>query len=378
MKFKLAILNVLAKSPDRRTSLDEVKVAAQILMATQDQTGQLQRFSEFGDIDIFKSGLVERDENGLQITEEGLSLLRSLEIPNGSLPESSSEIAEISEMTPGGMTHDAVVPDSPLEHLYLELVRPEVEDDRHHPSANDETSRTAASPDIALKINPIRKNNSKIGTPIRISLAIARIAAFIAAKKQYILDAGRRHLEQGRPIPPTTKNALSAWTGAAFAILSLTSVVACVVAAISFAQIRSFKSQVAALHREFLADKERIAVLEKIEKTKSDQEAEAQSKPVAKNVVESGKQASPDQTALSLSREEIQLIRDYIKPARSVDPTAPPINVGDPAGGGMIPLPSQLTDKVPRLLGGKFATRNGVVIIVKRASHQVDAVLAPN
>ena len=375
MKFKLAILNVLAKSPDGRTSLDEVKVAAQILMATQDQTGQLQRFSEFGDIDIFKSGLVERDENGLQITEAGLSLLRSLEIPNGSLPESSSEMAEISEMTPSGMTHDAVVPDSPLAHLYLGLVRAEVEDDRHHPSANDETSRANEAPNIASRINPVKKTKSRIRTPIRISLAIARIAAFIAAKKQYILDVGRRHLEQGRPIPPTPKSALSAWTGAVFAILSLTSVVACVVAAIAFAQIRSFKSEVAALHREFLADKERIAVLEMIEKTKSNQEGEVQTKPVAKNVVESGKQGSLDQTALGLSREEIQLIRDYIKLAPSADTAAPAINVGDPVGGATIPLPSPITEKIPKLLGARFTTRNGAIIIIKRDSHKADAVL---
>ena len=375
MKFKLAILNVLAKSPDRRTSLDDVKVAAQILMATQDQTGQLQRFSEFGDIDIFKSGLVERDENGLQITEAGLSLLRSLEIPNGSLPESSSEMAEISEMTPSGMTHDAVVPDSPLAHLYLGLVRAEVEDDRHHPSANDETSRANEAPNIASRINPVKKTKSRIRTPIRISLAIARIAAFIAAKKQYILDVGRRHLEQGRPIPPTPKSALSAWTGAVFAILSLTSVVACVVAAIAFAQIRSFKSEVAALHREFLADKERIAVLEMTEKTKSNQEGEVQTKPVAKNVVESGKQGSLDQTALGLSREEIQLIRDYIKLAPSADTAAPAINVGDPVGGATIPLPSPITEKIPKLLGARFTTRNGAIIIIKRDSHKADAVL---
>jgi hypothetical protein len=44
----------------------------------------------------------------------------------------------------------------------------------------------------------------------------------------------------------------------------------------------------------------------------------------------------------------------------------------------MIPLPSQLTDKVPKLVGGKFSIRNGVIIIVKRDSRQADAVLAPN
>ena len=85
-----------------------------------------------------------------------------------------------------------------------------------------------------------------------------------------------------------------------------------------------------------------------------------------------------DQTALNLSREEIQLIKDYIKPAPSAGAASATINVGDPVEGGMIPLPSQLTDKVPKLVGGKFSIRNGAIIIVKRDSRQADAVLAPN
>jgi hypothetical protein len=85
-----------------------------------------------------------------------------------------------------------------------------------------------------------------------------------------------------------------------------------------------------------------------------------------------------DQTALNLSREEIQLIKDYIKPAPSAGAAAATINVGDPVEGAMIPLPSQLTDKVPKLVGGKFTIRNGAIIIVKRDSRQADAVLAPN
>ena len=67
-----------------------------------------------------------------------------------------------------------------------------------------------------------------------------------------------------------------------------------------------------------------------------------------------GGEIRPAQTGLNLSREEIQLIRDYIKPAPTTGPAAPAINVGDPVDGAMIPLPSPLTDKVPKLLGAKF------------------------
>jgi len=72
------------------------------------------------------------------------------------------------------------------------------------------------------------------------------------------------------------------------------------------------------------------------------------------------------------------LIREYIKPAPSAGTAAPAINVGDSVSGAMIPLPSQLTEKVPKLLGAKFMTRNGTIIIAKRDSRQADAVLAPN
>jgi hypothetical protein len=45
---------------------------------------------------------------------------------------------------------------------------------------------------------------------------------------------------------------------------------------------------------------------------------------------------------------------------------------------GTIPLPSPLTDKIPKLLGGRFTIRNGAIVILKRDSHQADAVLLPN
>ncbi|MGY4320593.1 hypothetical protein [Bradyrhizobium sp. JR3.5] len=37
-----------------------------------------------------------------------------------------------------------------------------------------------------------------------------------------------------------------------------------------------------------------------------------------------------------------------------------------------------LTKKVPRLVGAKFATRNGTIIISTRNSRRVDAVLMAN
>jgi hypothetical protein len=85
-----------------------------------------------------------------------------------------------------------------------------------------------------------------------------------------------------------------------------------------------------------------------------------------------------DQAGLKLSQEEIQLIRSFIIPAPLTGPATPAINAGDPITGAMIPLPSQLIDKVPKLAGAKFTTRNGAIVISGKDSNKADLVLAPN
>src|SRR6266436_8503339 len=79
VNFKLAILTVLANWPDRRATIDEIRHEVGIIFANGDQTDLLKRLSALGDIDIFQTGLVSRNEEGFQITEAGLSLLQSLE-----------------------------------------------------------------------------------------------------------------------------------------------------------------------------------------------------------------------------------------------------------------------------------------------------------
>jgi hypothetical protein len=84
-------------------------------------------------------------------------------------------------------------------------------------------------------------------------------------------------------------------------------------------------------------------------------------------------------SALSLSPDEIRAIKEYIKPAPIADQaTSPSINVGDHMSEATIPVPSPLSDKVPKLVGAKFTIHNGAIVIIKRDSHQVDAVLGPN
>jgi hypothetical protein len=137
------------------------------------------------------------------------------------------------------------------------------------------------------------------------------------------------------------------------------------------------KSEVASLERELFPLKERLAKIDQAEKMKRDlEQKEAQSK--ASQNSTSFSVSRVERISLSLSREEVQLIRDYIKPAPFTGTAAPAINVGDPITGGTIPLPSSLTEKIPKLVGARFAIRNGAIIIVKKDSRQADAVLGPN
>ena len=94
MKFKWAVLNVLAKWPERRLTFAEIKREVGNIPETGNQIEQA-RFSELDDIDLLKTGLVLLDDVGLQITDAGLSLLRSLE-GSAALPQTapSSQLFE--------------------------------------------------------------------------------------------------------------------------------------------------------------------------------------------------------------------------------------------------------------------------------------------
>ena len=158
---------------------------------------------------------------------------------------------------------------------------------------------------------------------------------------------------------------------AALALISLIAIVACVGAAIALTQIRSLKSEIAALHREFEPLKDRIAELEQAEKTRRQTEQQQGEKDELGKSARSGE----PHAAWNLSTEEAQLVREYIKPAPSAGAPENTVKVGDVVDGAMIPLPSPLTEKVPKLVGAKFTIRDGVIIIVRKDSRQVDAVL---
>lgn len=206
------------------------------------------------------------------------------------------------------------------------------------------------------------------------------LGGFIAPKRPSILNSRPQSSQNNSTsAKPRSERSLRNLAGGAFAIVALLFVVACVLAAIAFGQIQSLKSDIALLRRELLPVKERFAKLEEAENQRRDEEQEQEAQKRSQTGKDrSAAEARTDPLPLSLTREEIQLVREYIKPAPSSASAEPVINVGDAVGGALIALPSALTDKVPKLVGARFTTRNGSIVLVKKDSRQADAVLGPH
>jgi len=413
VQFKLSILNLLAKSPDGRAGLDELKREVEAFSRREEPLEKMS--SALDDIDIFQSRLVIPDGDGLRITDAGRSALQAIE----SSSQPSLDIRPDTTSHSLKLIDDLIGTEERLKVFGLELraldqdpdfgpVRlavgpqsaataapaPAWEAGSDDPS-EDRASQPPPGIDSAdLEINELIATNPRetepqeaptflmhgfgSGTrafaqePARRSRLFSSVATTIRAARGF----WRGHLEQdlsnaGRP-PGNARGGL-------FALLTLFLILICAGAVIALAQIKSLKSEIAGLQRELLPLKERLAKAEADERAKRDNDLqkEAQARASAgKSGAFADNRVEP--APLGLSREEVQLIRDYIKPAPSSAPAAPPINVGDPVSGGTIPLPSPLTDKIPKLLGARFAIRNGAIIIVRRDSHKADAVLAPN
>jgi hypothetical protein len=407
LDFELAVLRVLARWPDRRATLDEIKREIEIVVLDRDQTEQLKRFTALHAADIFQSGLVSRENDGFRITEAGLSLLDSFESSAGLDRETSSTTTP----QPFRLIDDLLGTEQRLKIFDLELrTLGGVGEGGDHQSEHEEGHEAAliAGSDVALKASTIdssvkidsqtpdspvedkynqpsentpaflrRSFGSKTGEPDRDSGSLARLFSSTAAKARSMLAPWRNHFERGES---TSTEPVTGWAGGVpFAFLSLMVVVSCVGAVIALRQIVTLKSEIATLHRDLPPLRERIGKLEQTEKARREsdqQEAASDKSGTATN--KPGEDNRADHGGLNLSREEVELIRNYIKPAPSADIAAPAINVGEAVGGATIPLPSQLAEKIPKLLGARFTTRNGAIIIIRRNSHQADAVLGPN
>ena len=137
-------------------------------------------------------------------------------------------------------------------------------------------------------------------------------------------------------------------------------------------QINGLKAELANARRELTGAKDRITRLERRLDAPSDS---LQSRMRLNEGTAPARQEAP----LELSREEVQLVRDYIKMPPAPPGAAATIAIGAAVPDAiLLPLPQQISDKFPRLIGARFATdRNGAIVIVRRGSRVADVVIAP-
>ncbi|WP_249161310.1 hypothetical protein [Bradyrhizobium manausense] len=385
VQANLAILVALANRPNGRIAFAEFDQQLQ----TNEGNGKLQEPIEqqvSAGIELIEAGLAVVDGDSLEITEAGRSVIEGLS--HRSLAQANS--LEIIDHLVGAEVRSRI--------FNLEL-RQEIETDA--PQASDapatdgvddasrpSTEPSPANPDAAAAAaaapRPVTPPPKRAPPSTMVAQAITReperarnrgdsrartIGAFV--RQFHRLGAlWRRHLEDDLPKTRTINRGAN-FNGIVIALVSLLVVIICAGAAIALRQIRSLETEISSLQRELSPLKDKLSRFDQAEKTRQAEEKarEERSKRAADN--------PPPQAPLSLSREEIQLIREYIKPAPGISSSSAPA-VGDPIVGATIPFPSPVTDKVPKLLGAKFAIRNGAILIVRRDSRQVDAVLGPN
>ena len=107
------------------------------------------------------------------------------------------------------------------------------------------------------------------------------------------------------------------------------------------AQISNLKNELSGVRRELIGARDRIARLEdKVEESVSLQELAPK------------KTDDRQRAPLELSREEVQLVKDYIKVPPAPPGTSPAIQIGAVVPPGLlVPLPPQIGEKYPRLIG---------------------------
>jgi hypothetical protein len=373
VRNKLAVLIALAKRPEGRATLDELANEVTLLIAaTDEKIGNSEQLSALDHVDIFQSGLVASEDDSLWVTENGWSLLHALGISAQEWPD--PDFASTSQSL--NLIDDLIGTEARVRIFDRESRSIDQSAD-HIPPRDETTGLEAPSgtsrPDYPRV--PAGSNDAflirRFGSEPRGASASSNPLSKLTQRVRQGIDIWRRHLQQDQPPKETRRSGANMERGL-FALLSLLVIVSCAGAAAALIQVKSLKSELTALQRELFPLKLRVAMLDQIEKSRETSDK------VSDQKNHSSRENRAEEAPLLLSREEIQLIRDYIKPAPVAGSSTAPISVGDPVTGPTIPIPPPVTEKVPKLLGARFAIKNSTIIIVKKDSRQADAVLGPN
>jgi hypothetical protein len=394
VQSKLAMLYILAHRPGRQATLDELEREMKGLSErAAEQTDKWSEFVELADIDVFRSGLVSCDEQGsFRITEAGQSLLLAAEdIAEGSanaatdrrtrwlkLIDTLMDAEKHSKFDSGLRAHDeklnfrALDEEATLEGQIANqtavesLVPTQGVRNFDHADTNDSAPGFVQPNFASTRIAP-EKSSWRFNPTTSIVPRFKRVVRIL-----------RGHVEVDISGIKTAKDRAAGIGGAVLALLSLLVIVTAGGAVIAVYQIKSLKAEIASLQRELVVIKNQAARLEAAESKREADQNDNQGRASTEKTDGSG-QNRQAASALTLSPDEIRAIKEYIKPAPIAgEAISPSISVGDRMTETTIPVPSPLTDKVPKLVGARFTIRNGAIVIIKRDSHQVDAVLGPN
>jgi hypothetical protein len=388
MQVSFAMLKFLADRPNGRARLGEFPLE----MNAEEGEAAPGRF-----IDAVQAGLVVEEASGLRITEAGRSVLRALEV----LPDPHAGPERLERSQSLELIHDLIDPEMRQKIFDLGL-RTSGEDER----SEDETE-VEPKPQYNLRSQPelkaveiaggpadtgsvgkaddknvpsarpdapafLKRDSGKIESPAWAPSRPMAQSSPIASNLKRFGGILRGHIEHD-DVPTIKANARGAgFSGIVLSVLVLLALIICAGTVIAVTQIKSLKSEITTLERQLVPLKKQVMEQPKNsvdQKSSSSVAVADKGRPVAEN------HAPPP---LILSADEVRLVREYIKPAPFNGPAVPPISVGDPVTTGTIPLPSSLMDKVPKLLGARFTIRNGAIIILRRDSHQADAVVGPN
>ena len=364
MQNKLAVLIALARRPGGRATLHELSEDVTLIADIDEKNGNTDQPFALDLIDVFRSGFVASEDDSLWITENGWSLLRTLGIP-----------AQDHEAQPVDEDTDLTAPHDNTGGLEARSSTPPHADDPRIPAAsNDRRPADEAfthHSDSEIASGAPAALIGKFGSRRRDASPSSNFMSKPTQRMQEAIRFWHRHLQRNQ-LPKETRRSGANIERMLLALLSLLAIVSCAGAIAALMQVKSLRSELTAVQRELLPLRERVARLDQVEKSK-----EASDK-VSGQKNQPSRESRAEEAPLLLSREEIQLVRDYIKPAPIVDSSTAPISVGDPITGPTIPFPSALTEKISKLIGARFAIRNGAIIILKKDSRRADAVLGPN
>lgn len=167
-------------------------------------------------------------------------------------------------------------------------------------------------------------------------------------------------------------------SGVILAVLICASLV--VTAAVLVAdRIRGLRDSATQMQRQIVSIEQRVGRLElQVETLLAKRLLEASAAPNRADR-ETPTKDTPGKSMAALAQADIDTVRDYIKiPPPPVGAT-PTIGLGMSVGNHvLVPLPSQVIDKVPRLAGARFTTdRNGSIVIVTGNGGRADFIIPP-